>query len=704
MTFRSNTTDSLARSLGIAASAALLASCGGGGSLQPRYFALHNTMTAMGFVQSGSIQQGSVAEGGETRLQVTVPAECSTFVVLGDEHVGDIDVVVRDATGRELARDSTHDAQAMTRFCPGYPGAVELLIRGVRGSGEYVVSQYVGGGGGGMTSPPGSTFGMMPGGPAAMSGPTPTARARHGGPGTCEEPWPLAFEERRQGDTSTGDATMTGSCLRDSETAPEHVYAIELEERSMVHAQLDSEHDGAVYLLGECGEARSELACNDDFERNRTHSEVRAVLDPGTYFVVVDGWGTTEGEYELVVHRTAQRSPGEMCASAPVLPIGQPISGTTADSSDSFQATCAGTAHSPDRVYALDVATRSRVRVRMQSTYDGALHLRGQCADATTEIACNDDAGDTRHSLVTATLDPGRYYVIADGYSRPAPSTDQSEPTFQSSQGDFTLSVDIGQGTGGAGDTCATATALTTGQTTVTADTFALNDDLSGSCGGAGAPDAIYRLDVRSRTRVRARLGSADFQGVFYLRSGCGGTGAAAGNELACAGGSAGGEIDVSLQPGTYYLVVDGENANAFGSATVQLQLDDQGSLDQLCRQAPLLRPGHQTTGDTTGQTDRFQATCGSNAQSGERVYRLELRRRSHVRISSEQTGFDGVLHIRSTCLDANTELGCNDDAGDTSHSMIDTVLEAGTYYVFMDGYGTSNQGPFTLDIDVQNP
>ena len=113
---------------------------------------------------------------------------------------------------------------------------------------------------------------------------------------------------------------------------------------------------------------------------------------------------------------------------------------------------------------------------------------------------------------------------------------------------------------------------------------------------------------------------------------------------------------------------------------------------------------GRQITGDTTGSTDRFQATCAGNAQSPDLVYRLQLRRRQRVRISSEQADFDGAIYVRSDCTDATTEVACNDDAGDNRHSMIEVVLDPGTYFVFVDGYASGSQGHFTLDVDLSAP
>ena len=132
--------------------------------------------------------------------------------------------------------------------------------------------------------------------------------------------------------------------------------------------------------------------------------------------------------------------------------------------------------------------------------------------------------------------------------------------------------------------------------------------------------------------------------------------------------------------------------------------MDDLGALETACRSAPLLRPGMQVSANTTSSTDRFQATCAAGARSADQIYRLVIRRRSMVRIASEQADFDGALYLRRDCMDAVTELGCNDDAGDNRHSIIETVLEPGTYFVFVDGFAESNQGAYTLDVDITTP
>lgn len=642
--------------------------------MDPRFVTIHNTMAAMGLVQSGEISQGSLSEGGETTLRMPMqPGDCYTVVALADG-VQDLDVIVRDASGNELARDRTSDPQAAAQICPPYPGEYEVVVRATRGSGSWVASAWSGG------ARPGGEMMGEPGGEMAA------ARPPHGGPGTCEEPYEITAAQPARGDTSSGDSVTSGSCLGGG-NAPEHVYSFTLDQRSMVSAVMSSVFDGALYLLGACGETRSEIACNDDAPTT-SRSEIGATLEPGLYYLVVDGFGSAAGEYEVTLTTTPMQSVAEICGGATVLTSGQPVAGTTSGRADYFQATCAGQARSGDQVYAIDVAQRSRMRVRMQSTYDGAVYVRRECSDATTEISCNDDFRDTRHSLVTATVDPGRYYVYADGYA-------------SASNGDYSLMAELAPaaGTGAAADTCAAPGAHTAGQDLM-ADTFTAADDLAGSCGGQGAPDVVYRLDLQSRTRVRARFLDQEFAPVVYLQSACG----TQTSEVFCVDATAGAPIDQIVAAGTYYLVVDGQTADSFGAAQISLQLDDLGALEQSCRSAPMIRPGRQVTGDTTGSTDRFQATCAGNAQSPDLVYRLQLRRRQRVRISSEQADFDGAIYVRSDCTDAATEVACNDDAGDNRHSMIEVVLDPGTYFVFVDGYASGNQGHFTLDVDLSAP
>jgi hypothetical protein len=49
---------------------------------------------------------------------------------------------------------------------------------------------------------------------------------------------------------------------------------------------------------GSSGPHAAEVACNNDAEDSQ-HSRITTTIDPGTYFVVVDGFRSTEGSYTL---------------------------------------------------------------------------------------------------------------------------------------------------------------------------------------------------------------------------------------------------------------------------------------------------------------------------------------------------------------------------------------------------------------------
>jgi hypothetical protein len=119
------------------------------------------------------------------------------------------------------------------------------------------------------------------------------------------------------------------------------------------------------------------------------------------------------------------------------------------------------------------------------------------------------------------------------------------------------------------GDTCEQPLELAPqGTQTITGDTSLAGDDLEGSCVGAGAPDRVYTFTLAQQTSIDAQ--STGFDTGLYLRSACDDAGA----ELACNDdddppGELGSRVTATLDPGTYYLVVDGFDGEAVGGYTL---------------------------------------------------------------------------------------------------------------------------------------
>ena len=639
--------------------------CSGGQDGAGGIVAVHNALQAMGFSQVGEVSEG-ILENGRTSQFTFDLAEgvCYVFLAIGGPGVSDIDLELVSPGGQRLAGDETSDRQSVLRICAQESGEHTLSVAMRRGSGRYLLAHWAGG--------------DLPEG-AGVPGSGATASTVEG---TCGNPIALELGRTITGNTATATDFTDGTCVPPG--SPDQAYEITLDRRAQVCIDMTSSYDGALFLQRECGQVQTEVACNDDAPDTR-HSALSETLDPGTYYVIASGYAGGSGSYSVTAAVAESLEPTQVCAQAAPLVPGQLVTGTTAGClPDTFQATCAAGARSPEKVYRLDLSKRSRVRIEASTTsHDGALYLRSNCTDPASEVACNDDYRDTRHSLVTATLDPGAYYVFADGYA-------------EGNQGPFTLRAMTAEVTGAGvdGDSCTKTLPLSAGR--ITGSTMAAGAHMTGSCATApDAPDLVYKLRLTEASRLRANLARSDMRTALYLQSTCG----QQSSELAC---ETGGTLERLLQPGTYYLVVDGTGPNEFGDFEMDVEIRSTREMEARCRAAPLLRPGTPATGTTSGP-DEFHASCAGGARSPETIYRLQLARRQHVRLSLESS-YDGALYVRRDCLDESTELACNDDHVDTRHSLIETTLDRGTYYVFVDGFASGNEGQYTLNVELRNP
>jgi len=641
-----------------------MAACSGAdGGPASRMIALHNTLSAMGFSHVGDVSEGALENGRSSQFTFELAQQtCYVFVAIGGPGVGNIDLELVSPGGEQVGADDTTDRQSVLRHCAAENGEHTLGVNMARGAGRYLLAQWAGG--------------DLPTGGGGGGGSASTVE------GSCGNPVALELGATVSGSTSTAMDAGEGTCVPGG--SPEVAYEFTLDERAQVCIDMTSTYDGALFLQSECGQAHTEIACNDDAPDTR-HSALSETLDPGTYYLMASGFNGSSGSFSVTTAVAESRDPAAVCSQAPVLTPGRAVTGTTAGClSDTFQATCAAGARSPEKVYQLQVAKRSRVRIESSTnTHDGALYIRRTCADAASEMACNDDYRDTRHSLVTATFDPGTYYVFADGYA-------------EGNQGAYTIRAQLAPlgGTPVDGDSCTKALPLSAGH--ITGTTMPAAADLTGSCSTSQeAPDLVYKLRLTEASRVRAKLTKSDMRTAMYLQSTCG----QQTSEITC---DTSGMVERVLQPGTYYLVLDGTGPSEFGDFEMDVEIRSTREMERACTSAPLLASGTPATGSTSGP-DEFHASCAGGARSPETIYRLQLRRRQHVRLSLD-SGYDGAIYIRRTCLDESTEVACNDDHMDTRHSLIETTLDRGMYYVFVDGFSSGSQGTYTVNVEVTNP
>lgn len=659
--------------------AILLASCGATSEgAHERYRTVHQALSVVGLSPLGSLNEGSLPENGEAHFELDLRAgQCDTFVVFGSSGVEDIDLQIFDDEV-EVGRDATHDRQAAAQVCPTSSGPHRVIVRMVRGRGSYLLAAWTG-----RQESKAAT------GSAAV--------ASAGGEGTCDSPLAVRFGEPVSGDTTGAASLLRGSCVRGSSSridGPERVYRLEVTQRSMVHATLHASFGAMLYVTSACGESESELACVASTAA-RGETELQVEVEPGVYHLVVDGHGRQAGSFRLEVEAAPSIAVASVCASAPPILPGRPVSGTTEGAPSAFDSTCATGAHGPDRVFKLEVGQPSRIRVRQTSGYDGVLHVRSVCTDVASEIGCNDDFPDVSGSMVSAQVPAGTYYVVADGY------TDADPPA-----GAFTLLAEVAPAAGGGtdADSCSAAGEIAT---EMSVDTFEATDEYVGSCGGQDAADTVYRLRIGERSRVVFRTARSEQHGVLYIRGRCDD----ASSEVICTGFEAGGgrprSFETNLAKGDYYVFVDGREAGAFGAVQLAVKVQPLAATERSCRAAPFLRPGKVGYGNLDGRANDSRGSCAPEADGADQTFRLRVQRRSRVKITME-SDYPAVLHLRRDCVDPSTEVACSGGARRFfrgrhagAGSGIDEVLDPGTYFVIAGASLERHSGPFMIRTEM---
>jgi hypothetical protein len=643
------------------------------GEIEPRWLAVHNTLAAMGMAQVGPVHRGSLAEGRDVRVPVDLPAECTTVVAIGGPGVSDLDVGVLDADDKLVVADATKDAQAAVRVCPEKAGRFTLLVRMTRGAGEYVAGTWTGG-----------PVRSEPGLPAA------SLRAAIAA-GTCDDPVILTVGSTA-GNTRRGVAEHSASC--GSAESKEIVHRLDLEKRQRVTIDVDPTFDSVLYVRKDaCDEPGAEVACSDDVASagRKTSasrgSRIDEVFDPGTYWVFVDGYQSEVGSYRMNVQISEAPTLEDACRQA--RPLLQKASGTITGGFDHASGSC-DQSKGPDAVHRLEVPQRARVRVVLRSEeFEPILHVRSTCLDDRSEVGCTSSGMRAEEAVFVGILDKGVYAVFADSQEKTA-------------RGQYTLEADLAteQGAGIGGDACGDAMPIVPNGRTIEGDTFQAHDDIAGSCTGSGAPDAVYRFEVSSRSRVTAKFVAEEGDHVFVLRKDC----TDKTTEIAC-----GSIIDQDLAPGVYWLAVDGSmTMGPFGRYAFQLKVRDLLLQESACRAPPPLVLGRNVVGTTAGAGDHFATSCAGREDgqaSSDRVYKLTIAKRTRVQLLLSTPSHDGVLAIRKSCIDPpnmrtlrSAEVACNNDSSDNRHSKLEVTLDPGTYFVVVDGHLAKNEGPFTLE------
>jgi len=445
-----------------------------------------------------------------------------------------------------------------------------------------------------------------------------------------------------------------------------------------------------------CGDPSSELTCNASVLTSAGGFVSRVWLRsvaPGPYPAYL--FAPPGQSLELsVAFRPASSAPtNETCGSAELLPLREhrvaQVVGVQAD----LQSKCS--AAPGELVYQFSLDSERDLRV-FAASVDGvgepSVSLRGAaCADLSAEIACQTAPAA---KLFARALPPGTYYLAV---SASAPSeidvvVEDSAPSAAPADED-----------------CSSPPQLVAGEQ-VSIDLSSHVSDANLSC-LPGAADAVYALELSQASDLLLveRL-SSDTGALALLGPGAGG---GCGAEVSCV------RADVSplrlrrhaVPAGQHQIVAASAGATpvaltAFvrpASAPVLVAFADT------CDQALLIpEEGGFFQGNTVNSNADYSAGCDFGVQppggAAEQMLRLKLTARRRVIFDMQGSGFQTLLNVRKGPSCPGTELTAACSVGYSSgRSYLDLVLDAGDYFVQVDGYNRAS-GPWYLDVFVASP
>ena len=352
-------------------------------------------------------------------------------------------------------------------------------------------------------------------------------------------------------------------------------------------------------------------ACTYDFECESGEVCEAGQCVPDSGFCYVDADCQTGFECVGLVcvpeDATSSNPAVNFCQAAIAFGNSNQVEGTTLNRSDVTRPSCAfRNSEAPDLVYRWRPSTTGEYTIDTNgSAFDTIVAIFDNCSEIASELACDDDSGDSTRSEITLTANANQtYYIVVSGYfSTASGATVVHISTDSSITPDCTTTNDCASGSICVAGQCEVApndgfcdaaeTAFTniesTG-TTVGADNLA-----QPSCGfsSSESPDAIFSWRPTRDGAYTLSTSGSDFDTVVAVYDACN----EAATDVACnddGGDGSTSEAEFSATAfNTYYVVVTGYktaqegnyvlNITESGGATPECTLSSQCASNERC-------------------------------------------------------------------------------------------------------------------------
>lgn len=490
---------------------------------------------------------------------------------------------------------------------------------------------------------------------------------------TCASPIELVAGTTREGFTfeAAGDYDMTCDWVGD----PDVVYVFEVPEESDVTIEAWGE-DFYPYLAvqTECGNVDTELGCVSGGTNVRYFQRA---MPAGTYYLIVKSWWEGTFRLLLTIDEPSEPPVGDSCDDPLEL---EPDVTSTVDIgyfNANSTISCLSSDDYFDVVYFFTVPEESDVRYEVEGFgFTPYVAVSWACDDVEGELACD---GENRQTRTLCSLAAGTYFLTVQG-SRP---------------GDLDVGISFDEPSEAPeNETCATATDVSAGGVFDGTLLCTEMDHTAPSCDYRPSHDVVYSFTLTEPQNVQLELTAEDsLQPTLSLQTECG----VPSSELYCERAATVSRLVQNLAAGTYYIVVTGEFQADFELGVTF------APPTSACEGATVVTESQVIVDDNTGTGDTFRTTCGNDGEGSDVPVVIEVPYAFDLRAETTAAVSNTILHLRETCDDPATELGCNDNrASGTNLSLLElSGLEPGSYTLVVDSYGWWGEGAFTLDVQI---
>lgn len=442
----------------------------------------------------------------------------------------------------------------------------------------------------------------------------------------------------------------------------------------------------------QCGKASTETACTGTDTKNNEAPLARLKLrslGPGAHAVYVAS--STEEPITLDVRYTepTPTPTNETCGTAAVLEPGEHALVSLVGVSHDVTSACEPNVG--DLFYRFSLDEPSDVRLRAVSLDDFGrpiLSLRGQTCEK-DELTC-------------------RQGGAAELFARALPAGEHTVAVSATGPTDLDLVLEVAPASEPRpGEGCALPLELDGAEDV---DFLRRPDAIQIGC-LVGAPDVTWGLELTQSSDVLliGRLSEGDEAALLLAEPSC----ASNSSVRVCRSSKTSPLRAVShaVSPGSYRVVAESASGKPMRVEALLRPAKPAtfvASSDE-CASAITIPPtGGRFEGNTANHYADYDASCdqggGEPGGAPDQMLKLELERRQRVVLDLRESEFETLLSVRRgpDCPGAEVRLGCSAGTG-PDKSFLDLTLEAGTYYVQIDGFDGAS-GRWVLEAFITDP